>query len=236
MQDIIQAVEKHRQLIIDAERFIWQHPELGYKEVETSRYLAEHFEKLGYTLNYAEGITGFTAELDTGKDGPTVMILGEMDSIICPEHPECNPETGAVHSCGHHAQSATLLGIAAALTEEKLIQKLCGKVRLCAVPAEELLEIEYRSKLREEGKIKFFGGKSEFLSRGMFDGVDMAFMVHTSRAYGVTGGSVGCIAKRIVYKGKAAHAGGAPWAGNNALYAATCGLNAVNALRETFKV
>jgi metal-dependent amidase/aminoacylase/carboxypeptidase family protein len=63
----------------------------------------------------------------------------------------------------------------------------------------------------------------------------MAFMVHTARAYGVTGGSVGCIAKRIVYKGKAAHAGGAPWAGNNALYAATCGLNAVNALRETFK-
>ena len=114
MQDIIQAVEKHRQLIIDAERFIWQHPELGYKEVETSRYLAEHFEKLGYTLNYADGITGFTAELDTGKDGPTVMILGEMDSIICPEHPECNPKTGAVHSCGHHAQSATLLGIAAA--------------------------------------------------------------------------------------------------------------------------
>ena len=78
MQDIIQAVEKHRQLIIDAERFIWQHPELGYKEVETLRYLAEYFEKLGYTLNYADGITGFTAELDTGKDGPTVMILGEM--------------------------------------------------------------------------------------------------------------------------------------------------------------
>ena len=127
---------------------------------------AEQFEKLGYTLTYAEGITGFTAEVDTGKEGPTLLIMGEMDSIICPSHPESDPKTGAVHSCGHHAQSATLLGIAAALTEEKLLDKLCGKIRLCAVPAEELLEIEYRSRLKAEGKIKYFGGKSEFLYRG----------------------------------------------------------------------
>ena len=59
-------------------------------------------------------------------------------------------------------------------------------------------------------------------------------MVHTSSTAAVTGGSVGCIAKNITYKGVAAHAGGAPWAGKNALYAATCGLNAVNAIRETF--
>jgi metal-dependent amidase/aminoacylase/carboxypeptidase family protein len=43
------------------------------------------------------------------------------------------------------------------------------------------------------------------------------------------------MAKRIIYKGKAAHAGGAPWRGRNAFYAATCGINAVNAIRETFK-
>ena len=103
------------------------------------------------------------------------------------------------------------------------------------MPAEELLEIGYRSKLRAEGKIKYFGGKLEFLRRGYFDGVDLAFMVHTSGAFGVNAGSVGCIAKKISYKGVAAHAGGAPWAGKNALYAATCGLNAVNAIRETFK-
>ena len=63
----------------------------------------------------------------------------------------------------------------------------------------------------------------------------MAFMVHTSRSFAVRGGSVGCIAKNIIYKGVASHAGGSPWNGKNALYAATCGLNAVNAIRETFK-
>ena len=46
---------------------------------------------------------------------------------------------------------------------------------------------------------------------------------------------MGCIAKNVTYKGVAAHAGGAPWNGNNALYAANCGLNAINALRETFR-
>ncbi len=235
MKDLIAAVEKHRQLILDAERHIWKTPETGYKEFKTSAYMAENFEKLGYELKMAEGITGFTTVLDTGKPGPTILILGELDSIICPDHPEADPTTGAVHSCGHHAQCAALLGVAAALKEPGILDKFCGKIMLCAVPAEELLEIEYRSGLKAEGKIKYLGGKSEFLSRGYFDGVDMAFMVHTATVYGVGNGAVGCLAKQIIYKGVAAHAGGFPWNGRNALYAATCGLNAINAIRETFR-
>ena len=235
MQDFNNAVEKHRQLILDAERYIWANPETGYKEFKTSAYMEKAFRDLGYELNMADGITGFYTTLDTGKEGPTVLILGELDSIICPEHPECDKETGAVHSCGHNAQCAALLGVAAALKEPGILDKFCGKIMLCAVPAEELLEIEFRSGLREDGKIRFFGGKGEFLARGYFDNVDLAFMVHTSSAYSVRGGSVGCLAKKITYKGKASHAGGSPWNGNNALYAATCGLSAVNAIRETFQ-
>lgn len=236
MQDFKNAVEKNKQLILDAERYIWNHPETGFKEYETSKYMAQKFEELGYDLVMADGITGFYTTLDTGKKGPTVLILGELDSIICPEHPECNKETGAVHSCGHNAQCAALLGVAAALKEPGILDKFCGKIKLCAVPAEELLEIEFRSELRKDGKIKFFGGKGEFMARGYFDDVDLAFMVHTTVSnYGVRAGSVGCIAKKITYKGKASHAGGSPWNGHNALYAANCGLNAVNAIRETFQ-
>lgn len=235
VEKISAAVEKHRQLILDAERHIWKNPETGYKEFKTSKYLAEKFEALGYKLTYAEGITGFYTVIDTGREGPEVLILGELDSVICPAHPESDPVTGAVHSCGHHAQSATLLGIAAALTEDGILDSLCGRIRLCAVPAEELLEIEYRKKLRAEGKIKYLGGKSEFLSRGYFDGVDLAFMVHTAGGFSVGSDHVGCIAKSIIYKGKAAHAGGNPSGGINALYAASCGLNAANSLRETFR-
>lgn len=234
MKKINAAIEKYRQLILDAERYIWANPETGYKEYKTTAYMAEKFRQLGYELTMADGITGFYTRIDTGREGPEVLILGELDSIICPTHPECDPTTGAVHSCGHNAQCAALLGIAAALREPEILAELSGKIRLCTVPAEELLEIEYRSKLMEQGVIKYFGGKSEFLSRGYFDGVDLAFMVHTGGKPYLNAGSVGCIAKNITYKGVAAHAGGAPWNGKNALYAATCGLNAVNAIRETF--
>jgi amidohydrolase len=235
MQNRIAAVEKHRTKILEAERYIWQNPETGYKEFKTSKYMADAFEALGYKLHYAKGITGFYTVIDTGRKGPEVLVLGELDSVICKGHPECDPETGAVHACGHNAQCAALLGVAAALTEPGVLDGLSGRIRLCAVPAEELLEIEYRTQLRQQGVIKYFGGKSEFLHRGYFDGVDLALMVHTAGHYGVLGGSVGCLTKQIVYKGKAAHAGGAPWDGNNALYAANCGINAVNAIRETFK-
>ncbi len=237
MKDLINAVDKHKKLILDAERYIWKNPETGYKEFKTSKYMAEKFTDLGYDLVMADGITGFYTTLDTGKEGPTILILGELDSIICPSHPESDPQTGAVHSCGHNAQCAALLGVAAALKEPGILDKFSGKIKLCAVPAEELLEIEFRTKLMEEGKIKYFGGKPEFLSRGYFDDVDIALMVHTSigKNNSVRLGSVGCLAKRVIYKGVASHAGGSPWNGRNALYAANCGLNACNALRETFK-
>ena len=97
--------------------------------------------------------------------------------------------------------------------------------------------MEYREQLRKAGTIRYFGGKPEFMSRGLLDGVDMAIMIHTGNGdgAGITKGSNGCIAKSICFQGVAAHAGGAPHNGVNALYAANLGLNAINALRETFQ-
>ena len=108
MERINKAVDKYRSLILEAERYIWKHPETGYRETETSEYMADNFEKLGYEVIRADGITGFYTCIDTGREGPEVLILGELDSIICSNHPDSNPETGAVHSCGHNAQCAAL--------------------------------------------------------------------------------------------------------------------------------
>ncbi|MBE6605419.1 MAG: amidohydrolase [Ruminococcaceae bacterium] len=232
------AVEKYRELIKATHDYIWANPETGYREIKTSAYMEEAFEKLGYDIVRAGDIPGFYTVLDTGREGPEVLVLAELDSLICSEHPDADPETGAVHCCGHHAQCAALVGLAAALKEPGVLDSLSGRIRLCAVPAEELIEIEYRKELMKEGKIRYFGGKSEFLYRGYFDGVDIAFMVHTSPlGNGITirRGAVGCVAKRVVYKGVSSHAGGSPWNGCNALYAATLGLQAINSIRETFK-
>lgn len=235
MENIISAVEKNRDIILEVERYVWKHPETGYREYGTSKYLGEKFEELGYDVTYAGDIPGFYTVLDTGRPGPTVLVMGEMDSLICPNHKEADPETGYVHSCGHNVQCAGLLGVAATLKEKGMTDGLCGRIKLCAVPAEELIEIEFRTKLKKQGKIKYYGGKGELLYRGYFDDVDMAFMVHASSTFRVIKGAVGCIAKTIYYKGVAAHAGGSPWCGVNAVYAASQGLSAANAIRETFR-
>lgn len=235
MKKLLDALEKHKDIIYEAESFIRKHPETGYHEVESSKYLARVFEDLGYDLTYAGDIPGFYTRVNTGRPGPEVLILAELDALLCPSHKDANPHTGAAHACGHHLQCATLVGIAAALKEPHVLDNLCGSILLCAVPAEELLEIEYRQQLKKDGIIKYYGGKCEFLSRGYFDHVDLALMVHSGSTFGVNTIWNGFLLKNITYKGTTAHAGSTPWEGNNALYAATCGMNAVNALRETFK-
>jgi len=235
---VFSAVDKHKDLILNAERHIWKNPEVGYKEWKTSAYMEKEFEKLGYKLTRAGNIPGFYADADTGKPGPKILIFGELDSLVCKDHPEANPETGAVHACGHNGQCAALLGAAAALKEEGILDGLCGSIRLCAVPAEEGVDMAYRESLRKQGIIKYYSGKIEFLYRGFFDDVDMALMVHITtkeKGFTYTRGSVGNVKKVIAFKGVAAHAGAHPYDGINALYAANLGLNAINALRETFK-
>ena len=231
------AVDKHREKIFEAERFIWNHPESGFREKVTSKYMEDKFRELGYELTMADGITGFYTVVDTGRPGPEILVFGELDALSCPTHPNADPETGVAHACGHNAQCAALLGVAAALKEPGALDGLCGRIRLCAVPAEEGGELEFRKSLRDKGVLTHFSGKREFMYRGYFDGVDMAFLVHHLPVdyYSADGKAVGIIVKRAIFKGLAAHAGASPHKGRNALYAATQGLTAINAIRETFQ-
>ena len=171
---LISLVEKYEKLIYDTADHIWAHPETGYREWKTSAYMEQHFEELGYTLTKAGNIPGFYTDLDTGKPGPKIAILGELDSLIVANHPCCDPETHYVHACGHHAQCAVLLGTAAALKEPGALDGLCGSIRLVVVPAEEMIQLAFREELRQKGIIKYNGGKTEFMYRGLLDGVDMA--------------------------------------------------------------
>lgn len=238
-EKLAEMTEKHRDLIYETADYIWKNPETGYREWKTDAYLEKKFEELGYSLVKAGNIPGFYTDLDTGRPGPKIAIFGEMDSLIVGNHPDADPETAAVHACGHHAQCAVLTGVAAALKEPGALDGMCGSIRLIAVPAEELIELGFREELRQRGIIRYLGGKVEFIYRGYLDGVDMAMMIHSGKlkegkSLCVSKGSNGCVTKNITFKGVSAHAGGAPQNGKNALYAATCGLNAVNALRETF--
>ena len=111
---------------------------------------------------------------------------------------------------------------------------------ILAVPAEEYVEVEYRLGLKREGKIEFLGGKPELVRLGELDDVDMAMMFHTTSRIeegkaGLATSFNGCLVKFVEYGGRAAHAGGAPDKGINALNAAMLALSAIHAQRETFR-
>jgi len=220
---------------------IAREPELGFKEHKTSAKIQQFFQQRNIPFTTEHAITGVKGTLKGRSSRRNIAVLGEMDAVTCFDHPLANPETGAAHACGHHAQIASMMGCGAGLAAAGVMDELDGNVTLFAVPAEEYVEIEYRNRLRQEGKIRYLGGKAELIRCGAFDGIDMAMMVHLStdgdrnRIMGIGGTSNGFVGKMINYTGREAHAAGAPDKGVNALNAAMIGLMAVNAMRETFR-
>ena len=215
-------------------------PETGFRERETAAVTAQALRGMGVACDEAIAVTGVKGFLEGGRAGPTVAVMGELDSLIVPAHPHADPETGAAHACGHHAQIGAMLAAAIGLQAPGVMDALSGRVALMAVPAEEYVEIEYRNELRRAGAIEFLGGKPEFIRLGHLDDVDMAMMTHTigtqdDDAFAVGGTNNGLVAKFVKFSGVAAHAGAAPHAGVNALNAAMIALSAIHAQRETYR-
>jgi amidohydrolase len=220
-------------------RDILTHPESGYREFRTSQIVADWFRSVGLEVQTGIGKTGVIGTYDTGKPGPHISVMGELDSLIVPGHAHADPDTNAAHACGHHAQIGSMFTVAAGLANEDVKKNLVGKVSFMATPAEEYIELEYRESLLEKGEIEFFGGKQEFIKLGFFKDVDIAMLTHTGGetqgTLGVGGSNNGMIGKTIQFIGKAAHAGGSPHLGVNALNAAHLALAAIHAQRETFR-
>ena len=220
---------------------IMDEPELGYKEHKTSQKVQDMFTELGIPFTTGHAITGVKGRLQGGKSKKTVAMIGELDAIVCHRHPKADPLTGAAHCCGHNVQIANLFAVAMGLQAEGVMEALGGDVVLFAVPAEEMIEVDYRNTLREKGTIKYLGGKQQLIYEGAFDDIHMAMQMHVETADTPTGemnlGSTsnGFVAKLIEYHGKIAHAAASPHEGINALNAALMGVMGVHAIRETFK-
>ena len=226
--------------LISIAKTILSNPEPGFREVKTAKLVAEQFGSLGLQPRSGLAITGVRADASGSTPGPTMAVLGELDSLIVGEHPHADPNTNAAHACGHHCQIAMMLGAASALTSSDILESLAGRIAFMAVPAEEFIEIEYRDGLRKDGKIEFLGGKPEMVRLGEFDDVHLAMMLHTTsnpaeQQICISNTNNGSVAKRIQFIGRASHAGGAPHLGVNALNAAMMAMTAINFNRETFR-
>ena len=238
---ICERIDIRRSHIEGIGDYIMAHPEPGFTEFGTAGLVANTMEEFGVPFESGLAITGVKGVLKGKRPGPTVALIGELDSLIVPDHPDAAPKTGAAHACGHNAQIAGLMGAMMGMVDSHAAEELAGTVVFFAVPAEEYVQVEYRLGLVREGKLSYLGGKPELIRLGHFDDVDMAVMIHTHclpeqmKKAAVSDATNGCVVKLIRYVGRAAHAGAAPHQGVNALYAAQVGLAAINALRETFK-
>lgn len=228
MSQYLAQARKYLDAIRNWAEQIGSRPETGFREFETARYIREQLERMGYRTQSGTDIPYVAADLETGRPGPRICVMGEMDAILL---------DGPVHACGHHIGCAALLAASLLLKPRESDDLLCGSIRFLAVPAEEHIETSSRLGLKQQGIIRHLSGKPELIRRGLFDGTDLAVMVHMmpqETEFSLMTSANGNIIKEIVFRGKAAHAGNAPQDGINALYAANLALNAINALRETF--
>ena len=235
-----EIIDSKAEDLIAIAQTILKNPEPGFRELKTAKLVAEQFGALGLQPRSGLAVTGVRADASGSTPGPTMAVLGELDSLIVGDHPHADPVTNAAHACGHHCQIAMMLGAASALTNSDILQSLAGRIAFMAVPAEEYIEIEYRDGLRRDGKIEFLGGKPEMVRLGEFDDVHLAMMLHTTsnpaeQQICISNTNNGSVAKRIQFIGRAAHAGGAPHLGINALNAAMMAMTAINFNRETFR-
>jgi amidohydrolase len=237
---ICDIIDRRRSKIEKIADTILKTPELGFKEVRTARLVSDIMTEFHVPHQTELAITGVKGLLKGETSGPTMALLGELDSLVVPGHPMADSETCAAHACGHNGQIAALMGAMMGLVETNALESLAGNIVLFAVPAEEYVEVEYRTGLVAEKKLGLLGGKPELVRLGHFDDIDMALMIHghvrVDDKKVITGkSSNGCVVKLIRFLGKAAHAGNSPHLAINALNAAQIALSAVHAQRETFR-
>ena len=234
------AVDRHGEAIIGLGETILRHPETGFNEQRTAALVAERLGALGLAPRGGLALTGVKARLKGRRPGPRLALVAELDSLRTSEHPLADPVTGAAHSCGHNAQIAGMLGAALALSEAQAAADFAGEIVFFAVPAEEFIDVEERLGRVANGEIELMLGKPELVAKGHFDDIDMAMMIHTGALDGggpraaIAQSSNGALVKQIRFLGRAAHAGGAPQRGINALNAATLAMQAIAHQRETF--
>jgi len=199
--------------VLEHYEYLHQVPEVGFQEVKTSAYLAEHLEALGYEVRRGIAGTGVVGILKGSMPGSVVGLRADMDAL---GH-MVNGKEVAIHSCGHDAHSAMVLTVAEALAKEGISQ---GAVQIIFQPAEELP----------------VGGAGKMATEGIGSDIDMLFGIHLRPGHEAKMGELtpalhhGGSNKIVAYiEGKTAH-GARPHLGINAINGAVAVIQAVNAI------
>ena len=138
---LLDDIEEIMPGVIADRRWLHEHPELSFHEVETARFVAERLQGLGIEdVRTGIGGNGVTGLIRGGRgDGHVLMVRADMDALAIleensAEYVSQNP--GVMHACGHDAHTAMLLGLTRILLDRKA--EFAGTVKLLFQPAEEM--------------------------------------------------------------------------------------------------
>lgn len=188
---------------------LFSYSELGFQEVETSRYLVGLLRREGFRVDTAvAGIpTAWVARWGSGR--PVIALGADLDAI-----PQASQVPGVAcrlplvpgapgHGEGHNSGQAVNLAAAVAVKRLMERERLPGTLVLWPGVAEEQV-----------------AGKPFLVRAGVFEGVDVVLFSHVdsrlATTWGLTSGS-GLVSVLYRFSGKPAHAAGQPWHGRSAL-------------------
>jgi amidohydrolase len=124
--------------VVALRRDIHRRPELGLDLPETQARVLDALDGLGLRVRTGGAQTSVVADLDGGEPGPTVLLRADMDALPMPEDTGldfASEHDGVMHSCGHDAHTAMLVGAARLLVARR--GELAGRVRFLFQPGEE---------------------------------------------------------------------------------------------------
>lgn len=231
-------VERVMPRITELRHRIHEHPELGNREFETARLVADHLGALGFDdVRTGVAHTGVVAVLRGGRPGPVVAVRADMDALPVTEDTDLpfrstvratylGQDVGVAHACGHDVHTAVQLGVAAVL--KALQDDLPGTVLFIFQPAEE------GPPPGEEG------GAALMLDEGVFDTLrpEAIFGLHARASLDVggieytPGGALAAVDQfRITVRGEQAH-GAAPHLGVDPVVMAAQTITALQTIRS----
>jgi len=237
---ILEIIDEKADEIIAFGEDIWHHAEVGFQEFRTAEKFADAMRKLGMEPRTGLAITGVKSYLKPVQEGEVnVCLMGELDALPIPNHPDAWCETGAAHACGHDAQITGVMGAALALSDPEVRAALGGNVTFFGVPCEEGSAAgKAREELLASGKLHFGGGKQELIYIGEMNDLSIVVGHHIMPGEFASGNatSSGFIQKTVRYIGKAGHtASDDARKFADAQSAASLAFHNIDAQREFFK-
>ena len=223
-KELVVEIEKQQKMTQEMVDMVFSFGELGFQEVETSKYLTGILAKNGFKIEMGmAGIpTAWTATWGSGK--PVIALGSDVDDI-----PKASQKPGVAyhdpivagapgHGEGHNGGMP--MSVTAVLALKKIMEreKMPGTVVLWPGIAEELLS-----------------GKAYYVRDGYFKNIDACIFSHVGSGLGTSygpSGTTGLVSVKFSFHGEAAHAAAAPWRGKSALDAVEMMNTAWNYHRE----